>query len=416
MAHPLNGFESDDDDEEIELDYPIAPTLITSESTIKVGGSIHARSPNGGSQTEFQAALKDGFHFDGEFAASKRDTVAEVLISASYPVYDLGEDSDDRVEDSDAPAQDSEQSGIWEMSAEQIYVENPAWDVWIKETAGATAVMGLTASSTPARFVLRKLLFQLIAKCDISVLITPALTSSSRPASDGTEPKIGELIVILPSRHEGGLPQLQHAGQAKSFDFADDSGHLTSIVATYSGVEHRLTSVTPGCRLSLVYDILWLKPKTHPALPQMDAVSQKLQSILHSWRQDTSGSAPKFWACLLWKRYTTSGWSKCTPIPNLSAESLAGRDAILVFDLRPLARQLEFRILLAHIDFIASTDGDYEGYALDDDIEEEDFITFGPPRRRVTITQAIDLSGLPISVRLKLKPQDLINGPAHGEV
>ncbi|KAJ6483880.1 hypothetical protein DFH09DRAFT_949436, partial [Mycena vulgaris] len=329
---------------------------------------------------------------------SERD--ARAIISACVPVSGPGRDTD---------------SGIWEMPAEKVGVLCPfRQDEWIQKTAGVAASNALTThSSVRPLFILKKLMIH---------------DKSSQPISDDeSETKIGDFIAVLPGRFEGGQLQLRHVGQTKSLNLAHQSGVSTSIVAAYSGVEHTLSGVTSGYRLSLVYDMV--QPITHveerPALPEMQGATQKMRNIMLSWKQNSSGDAPEWLACLLQHKYAKTA--------NFRAQSLTGADALLVSHLHPLARELKFRIYLAHVEYKTHTSAsapdsrEYDSYrrynCYDDeddmsDIDEEDFEDDEDEREEyMTVTQVVDLHGMPVQVPgLELEEDDLLNGSiADGE-
>ncbi|KAJ6572542.1 hypothetical protein DFH09DRAFT_1362470 [Mycena vulgaris] len=404
VPNPLSEFDSDDEEENSPNSEDIEPPNPSPQST-----NIKA---------DFEAALKD-FDFDGEFAVctryamgiapnpcleidglgtiglplSERD--ARAIIAACDPAY--------------ASAQDSAASAIQEMSPEKIHFDNPAWDIWLQKTAGAAASKALTASATASTFALRKLLIH-----------TTGITNHTGPTvGNSTDGKIGDLIAVLPARHEGGQLQVQHAGQSKSFAFASQSGQLTSIVAAYSGVKHTMTAITTGARLALVYDIFQPPTTTRAALPELRAADRSLHDILLSWKHDESDETPML-ACLLRHKYSE--------IPDFCAESLQGRDAALVSHLRPIARKLKFRMLLAQIDYTVSTemqadddDDDEDGYRRygdyygnndndDEEIDEYCFEAVGVPHESLYFGPTVNLDGIPVEVELDLKPGDLLNG------
>ncbi|KAJ6620296.1 hypothetical protein B0H10DRAFT_2216084 [Mycena sp. CBHHK59/15] len=108
---------------------------------------------------------------------------------------------------------------------------------------------------------------------------------------------------------------------------------------------------------------------------------QRLRHILRSWKQDVSGDAPQFLACLLQNNY---------PKPTVfDATSLTGDDELLMTHLRRLASELKFQLYLAHIVVTVKSSDD----------EEE-----------LNITQIVDLSGMPVNVQgLELGVSDLLN-------
>ncbi|KAJ7472161.1 hypothetical protein FB451DRAFT_1135007 [Mycena latifolia] len=329
---------------------------------------------------------------------------ARVNVSASVPVS--------------VPSSDGA-SGMWEMPSEKIpNFDNPAWDTWIQKTAGVAASTALNAC-TPVMpsFNFKKLVIHEVGS---------HTTHYKEPIDDdAANAKIGDFIAILPSLFQGAQLHLRHGGQAKSLNFAHQSGLSTSIVAAYSGVEHTLAGVTSGYRLSLIYDIV--QPLTHAkdraTLPEMQGATHKLYNIMLSWKQDTSGQAPASLARLLQHQYINTS--------NFCAKSLTGVDALLISHLYPLARQLKFRIYLAQIEFTVSTtaeaaDNNYSrrGYGrrrynhydtsdedMDEEIDEEDFVDDEENREEsLVFTRVVNLRGMPVDVVLDIEVEDLLNG------
>ncbi|KAF8173825.1 hypothetical protein K438DRAFT_1940102 [Mycena galopus ATCC 62051] len=397
----FSDFESDDEDQN-ELEQK---PLISPSTDIKA---------------DFEDALQNGFEFDGTFAFSERYGIgaapnpclnidglgpiglplsqreAITIIAACVPV-------------STGLSGDANASGIWEMSPEKVHFDNPDWDVWIQETAGEAATEALDAySGASPIFTLKKL-----------VLHEPGSHTShfKEPISeDEAETKIGDFVAILPGLFLGAQLQLSYGGQTKSLDLAHQSGLSTSIVAAYSGVEHILAGVTSGYRLSLLYDIV--QPITHaedrPTLPEMQGAAQKLRNIMLSWKQDASGAAPDYLACLLQHKYAQS--------LNFSAKSLTGADALLVSHLHALARQLKFRLYLAHVQGVVTTGAEARSYRRNEgrygwssdeecdmsDIDESDFVDDGEEEESLCVAQVVDLCGMPVNVDLDFGDDDLL--------
>ncbi|KAJ7123875.1 hypothetical protein C8R43DRAFT_1031770 [Mycena crocata] len=430
QVNTFSDFESDDDEEENELEQK---PLIAPSTDIK---------------GDFEAALQDGFDFDGVFAFSERYAIgvapnpclnieglgtvgiplserdARAIISASVTVCTSNGAADS--------------SGVWELPAGKVFFDNPAWDLWIQKTAGVAASTALTAyASVRPSFTLKKLV--------IHEKSTHTAHFKEPISDDESNTKIGDFICILPGLFAGAQLQLRHAGQAKSLNFAHQSGLSTSIVAAYSGVEHTLSAVTTGYRLSLVYDIV--QPITdvgyRPALPEMQGATQKLRNIMLSWKQDSSGEAPGWLACLLQHKYAKKS--------NFRAQSLTGADALLLSHLYPLARELSFRIYLAHLQVTVTTTaeaedtgceyggyggrgyggggrhgwgrrgydyyGDYDDEDDDDDeeIDDGEFEDNEDDREETVTLKIVNLRGMPVDVDLDLEVDDLINGSITDE-
>ncbi|KAJ7187173.1 hypothetical protein C8R46DRAFT_981462 [Mycena filopes] len=429
LAQNLNSdFEdSDDEDEndEVEQKPLIAPSTEIRE--------------------DFEAALAEGFDFDGVFAYSQRYAIGDApnpclnidgLGAVGIP---LSERDARAIIAASLTGDGANTTGSWELPAEKIRFSNPAWDTWIQKTTGVAASTALTAyTGASPSFALKKLVVQ---------ETSPHTIHYKEPIDDDeSNMKIGDFIVVLPGTFEGAQLQLRHAGQTKSLNFSHQSGLSTSVIAAYSGVEHTLSAVSSGYRLSLVYDIV--QPITHaefrPTLPEMQGATQKLHNIMLSWKQDAAGDAPQFLACLLQHKYPRT--------TNFRDKSLTGADALLLSHLHPLARELKFRIYLAHIDVTIMTpceaeDDGYEerqerrreyggwgrgrgrygrrryeyGYGYDDEDEDEDEeeeideMEFEDLEEEIeetlTLTQVVDLRGMPVAIGdLGLEPSDLLNG------
>ncbi len=70
---------------------------------------------------------------------------------------------------------------------------------------------------------------------------------------------IGSLVILFPTAHKGGALILRHDGQEYTFDSGLELSHVEkpsiAFVAFYSDVEHEVTNVESGYRLSLTYNL-----------------------------------------------------------------------------------------------------------------------------------------------------------------
>ncbi|KAJ6510818.1 hypothetical protein C8R45DRAFT_1088961 [Mycena sanguinolenta] len=370
----FSDFESDDEDDEDESEEEVKP-LIALSTDIKA---------------DFEAVLKDGFDFDGVFAFSQRYKIG----GAPNPCLNI-----EGLGTIGIPLSVREAHAIISVS-QPVHFENPAWDAWIQTEAGVAVSTALTASAdVKPSFILKKL------------VIHEQSSHTARYKDEASDRKIGDFIVFLPGHFEGAQLQLRHGGQIKTVNFAHQSGLTMSVVAAYSGVEHTLAGVSSGYRLSLVYDIV--QPITHvwnrPTLPAMQGATRKLQHILRSWKQMNSDEAPEMLACLLQHKYRKSS--------NFSAKSLTGSDGLLISHLYPLARELKFRIYLAHIEATVSVSCEIDyGYPYpyeDSDIDEEQLVCNSKKdadEADLVVTEIVDLRGMPVTVDLELQFDDLLNG------
>ncbi|KAJ6456639.1 hypothetical protein C8R47DRAFT_1165251 [Mycena vitilis] len=311
-------------------------------------------------------------------------------------------------------------TGIWELPAEKIHFDDPAWDAWIREVPGSAACAALQPKSVMATgnhgYTLRKL-----------VIHGPGSQRTESRDEPLSNLKLADLVVVLPSLFEGGQLQLRHGLQTNSSHLATRSGIFTSVIAAYAGVWHTLSSVTAGYRLSLVYDINQDTPV--PRLPDTDGPAQRLRSILQSWEHDAhlsppDAEAPKFLACLLSHTYAVKDKV------NFNTEMLQGADGPLVSHLSLLAQELELRVSFAQVTLTVGLSASAERFAQnrhygyqryddsesDDSIDEEHFDIDEEPEEgdeesmKFRIIKVMDLSGLPIDVNPYLEVADLLNG------
>ncbi|KAJ7102733.1 hypothetical protein C8R44DRAFT_346467 [Mycena epipterygia] len=376
---------------------------------------------------DFEAAVKEGFTFDGNFGFSTRYSMsaaanpclnidglgtvglplserdARAIISASVPVSGSMDGS-------------QSSSGIWEMPAEKIHFDDPAWDAWIQKTAGLAACKSLHINSAPGQVsptcTLRKLVIH-EAGCQ---------QTRFQDESGHSQGKIATLAIVLPGLFQGGRLQLRHGFESKSFDLAYQSGIQTSVVAAFLGLWYTLSSVTSGYRLSLVYDINQPSTDAGVRLPEMQLHAQKLRHILHSWKQNArryepEAAAPEFLACLLRHEYPIEDDK------NFETESLNGADGQLVAYLIPLVRELGFRACFAHVTLTVTASASAERYAnrnrgryrydtseSDDSIDEAEFDVSDEGEEEFRVNKVVDLSGMPIDVDIDLETCGLLHG------
>lgn len=69
----------------------------------------------------------------------------------------------------------------------------------------------------------------------------------------------GSLVIVLPTRHEGGAMMLRHGSREWTFDYAKEIGNTKNIgyIAFFSDVEHEITPVESGFRVTITYNLYY---------------------------------------------------------------------------------------------------------------------------------------------------------------
>ncbi|KAJ7054840.1 hypothetical protein C8F01DRAFT_1161525, partial [Mycena amicta] len=304
-----------------------------------------------------QDLIAKGFEFNGVFAFSKQ-----------YPIHQAPNPclSVDSIGIIGLPLNQREARVIIQAQL-RLTAE---WNAWLHRTPGIAICDALILAGV--RFVLRKLVVPRTDK-----LCEPTRSTIAIKAA------VGELVVVLPT---------------KSSSLPPDSGISTFVIGAYSGVEHRISQVSSGYCLSLVYEIVQSRDGAGPR-PGLDSGPvQRLRNILSSWQADRA-EWPEYLVCVLRDKYERT--------TKFSAASLIGADATLFRYLAPVAAELGFSLHFAHIDAERSIPtavreerrhrdfygSDDECYGDDDFTDDED-----AAEESVEVKQVVDLEGMPLRV------------------
>ena len=110
----------------------------------------------------------------------------------------------------------------------------------------------------------------------------PGKGSFFKPHADTprSDKMFGSLVIVFPSPHEGGALVLRHRNQEWNFDSGEALGRANDqpsigYVAFFSNIEHEVTPVTSGHRITLTYNLYF--DDGGPVSPN-DAVSEHLIS------------------------------------------------------------------------------------------------------------------------------------------
>ena len=149
------------------------------------------------------------------------------------------------------------------------------------------------------------------------------------------------LIIVLPSKFEGGQVHVSHASHKDVFDISPSSEFTTSALAWYTDVTHQVKPITSGYRLAVSYNLVNSVPGIPPPhLPDVHSAVSQVEAIFRKWRKGGYGG-PDFIAYLLNHQYSSA---------SLGLAALKGRDAILVSNIRRAAENQAVSLLLGLLD------------------------------------------------------------------
>lgn len=105
-----------------------------------------------------------------------------------------------------------------------------------------------------------------------------------------SENMFGSLVVVFPTRHEGGALQLRHKEEEWTFDSAAITSAQESpsiaYIAFHSDVEHEVSMVRSGFRVTLTYNLYIDDDSSNPSLLCLRANEMALRTSLSSLLRD----------------------------------------------------------------------------------------------------------------------------------
>ena len=162
------------------------------------------------------------------------------------------------------------------------------------------------------------------------------------------------LIIVLPSKFEGGEVYVSHGNEKDVFDISPSSEFTTSALAWYTDVIHEVKPVTSGYRLAVSYNLVNTMPGIPPPqLPDMDPAVSAVERIFRKWRKggydnpDFSGTI----AYLLDHQYSKAG---------LEFAALKGRDATLISNIQEVAKKQGICLRLGLLEYQVDGDAGYD--------------------------------------------------------
>lgn len=241
---------------------------------------------------------------------------------------------------------------VWELNPEQFEIKNPQWQKNLADICGEIQTDLGVATEIYA---------------EIYKLLIYETGSFFLPHRD-TEKMDGmfaTLIVVLPSKHEGGELIIRHDDEERCFAFGgEDSNHQIRYATFYADCEHEVKRVTDGYRLCLVYNLA-LKQKDYPQFfaPKHSDIVNQLAETLRAIKIPADENKL---VVLLDHQYTAA---------ELSFNTLKNKDRIQAQLLMKAAEKAGYKAYLALIELWES--GDTE-----DDTGFDDYYSYRNRRSR----------------------------------
>lgn len=231
---------------------------------------------------------------------------------------------------------------VWHLTPEHFQLTNPAWDTFIEQTLQQVqAELGLEKQKLEAH------LYDLLLYEKDSFFLP-------HRDSEKLDRMVATLVVVLPSRYEGGELIVRHEGKEETIDFTGDGNDPFRIrfAAFYADCEHEVRPLREGYRLCLVYNLTLKKGKKGIAAPRSSEHVEKVTHLLGEWaKEDTARRL----AVTLEHQYTQDG---------LTWDALKGVDRVKAQVLHEAAERAGCQACLALLTFhecLEAYDDDYYG-------------------------------------------------------
>jgi hypothetical protein len=157
-----------------------------------------------------------------------------------------------------------------EFNPSTVWLSNPMWDDALKVLMHSIVDSLGLQRSYDVEYRLDKVILDDAGDCRGTTVLEHA---GNRFAS---------IEIQLPSIFKGGAHIVRHDGMESVFAMgADDSSckHDTWYLARFADCEHEIQAITQGCRLVMVYSLIWKGAGPAPRAPAMAAVRQLVQTL-----------------------------------------------------------------------------------------------------------------------------------------
>ena len=225
---------------------------------------------------------------------------------------------------------------VWQLEPSQFVLRNAEWN------AHLNAIVDAVKREFGIRQKVNAQLYKLLVY-EKGSFFAPHRDSEKTPGMFAT------LVVGLPSRHEGGSLIVEHDGKTKTIDFGGKNAEFkTQYAAFYADCQHKITPVTAGYRVCLVYNLA-IAGKKQPSAPRssssVDNAAQLLKGLFADKSSDLSRIAIPFK-----HQYTEAG---------LDPQQLKGPDRARADVLVRAAESLDYQCYFSLLTLYESGAADY---------------------------------------------------------
>ena len=163
------------------------------------------------------------------------------------------------------------------------------------------------------------------------------------------------LIIVLPSKFEGGEVHVSHGNDKDVFNISPSSEFTTSALAWYTDVIHEVKPVTSGYRLAISYNLVNNSPGLPPPqLPDMHSAVLGVEKIFRKWKKGGYADSKFSGAIVYVLDHEYIGIC-------LESADFMGRDSTLVSNIRRAAERQGVSLYLGLLEYGVSGDVDIYG-------------------------------------------------------
>ncbi|KAI0756143.1 hypothetical protein C8Q80DRAFT_1115759 [Daedaleopsis nitida] len=246
-------------------------------------------------------------------------------------------------------------------NTEKVQYNNEEWPDFFQRVIGDVCnALGANFNSSKPRVELTDLLFN---DPQHNISFATACTKSCAQA-------FASLLIVLPSKFNGGTLRVTHGDRSESYDYSVRSATNLTVLAWHAGALPEFTPLSDGYYLALSYQIVHTTDPPVPTISLQDNVVSRLRQILSHWNtlRSEDKPAPEKLIHLLRNKYSRDG--------DLGYDRLKDADARTVSLLVNAGKLHGFNVGLAHMRCVVRglTDSDQCG---------------NPSGRRIDLSRAV---------------------------